>query len=69
MSVFSALALARTLSGPDREPQRVREPEFRPMFPPRPLADVRVLDAEPEEARVVARLPSGKAAYAATPRR
>lgn len=62
MSVFSALALARTLVGPGREPQRVPEPEFRPMFAARPLADVRVLDAEPDEARVVAGLPSGKAA-------
>jgi hypothetical protein len=62
MSVFSALALARTLVTPGREPQRVPEPEFRPMFPPRPLADVHVLDAEPDGARVVAGFPSGKAA-------
>ena len=63
MSVFSALALARTLVVPGREPERVPEPEFRPMFPPRrPRPDVRVLDDEPDEARVVARLPSGKAA-------
>jgi hypothetical protein len=61
-SVFSALALARTLVGPGREPGRVPEPEFRPMFPPRPSADVRVLDAEPDATRVGAELPSGKAA-------
>jgi hypothetical protein len=63
-SVFAALALARVLAGPGRQPERVPEPEFRPMFPRRPPAAVPALDAEVErvEGPAAAALPSGRAA-------